>query len=132
MSYVLWTVSSIIAYIGGLVIILRVTPRLLYLKFDEGLFMGIAALCIFGALLVFGAIAVTFAIFNGNFAVRFLDFLFLLGILVATARTTLYSFRPRYRSGTIQSSRIVVGIYCLGLTLVSLFYILQLFVPNNG
>lgn len=129
MSYFLWTFASILAYIGGLIIILRVTPRLLYLKYDEGLFMGIAALCILGALLAFGAIGVTFGLFNGDIGVRFLDFLFLAGILVATGRTAWYSFRPRYSGRTLRSSSYMAGFYCLALALVALVYITQLFVP---
>lgn len=130
MSYILWTFASILAYIGGLIIILRVTPRLLYLKYDEGLFMGIAALCIFGALLAFGATAVTFGLFSGNFGVRFLDFLFLAGILIAAGRTALYSFRPRYGARVLRSSSYMAGFYSLALALVALFYIAQLFVPG--
>src|SRR5579885_1858869 len=129
MSYVLWTFASVLAYIGGLIIILRVTPRLLYLRYDEGLFMGIAALCIFGALLAFGAIAVTFGLFNGNFGARVLDFLFLIGILIAAGRTAWYSFRPRYGVSVLRSSSYMAGFYCLALALVALVYITQLFVP---
>lgn len=129
MSYILWTFASILAYIGGLIIILRVTPRLLYRRYDEGLFMGIAALCILGALLAFGAIAVTFGLFNGSIGVRFLDFLFLVGILIAAGRTALYSFRPRYGVSVLRSSSYMAGFYSLALALVALFYIVQLFVP---
>lgn len=131
MSYILWTFASILAYIGGLIIILRVTPRLLYLKYDEGLFMGIAALCILGALLAFGAIAVTFGLFNGDFGVRFLDFLFLAGILIAAGRTALYSFRPHYGVRVLRSSSYAAGFYSLALALVALFYIAQLFLPTR-
>src|SRR6185312_6777173 len=87
MSYFLWTLGSIVAYVGGLMIILRVTPRLLQRKFDEGLFMGMAALNVLGALLIFSAVVITLAIFSGALAVRVLDFLLLLGVLILAGRT---------------------------------------------
>ena len=65
MQPVVWTVIGLIAYIGGLAIILTMTPRLLKLRFDEGLFMGIAAADVFGGLLAFAPVGLTFALFNG-------------------------------------------------------------------
>lgn len=127
MSYFLWTLGSIVAYVGGVMIILRVTPRLLQRKFDEGLFMGIAALDVLGALLVFSAVVITLAVFSGALAIRILDFLLLLGILVIAARTALSSFRPRIEAGTFLSSRVIAGIYCLALAVAAFSYIVLLF-----
>jgi hypothetical protein len=127
MSYFLWTLGSIVAYIGGLMIILRVTPRLLQRKFDEGLFMGMAALDVLGAILVFSAVVITLAVFSGAIAVRALDFLLLLGVLIIAGRTALSSFRPRIETGTFLSSRVIAGMYCLALAIAAFSYIVLLF-----
>jgi hypothetical protein len=129
MQPVLWLLLSIIAYIIGLVVIVKVTPRLLSLAYDEGLFMGIAAAAILGALLAFGAIALTYAMFNGTLAIKILNFILLLGIMIMTARMSLYSFKAQLMiSGTLRSSRIAVGSYYLLLAAAALFSIVQLFI----
>ncbi|HLI88930.1 MAG TPA: hypothetical protein VKV37_09580 [Ktedonobacteraceae bacterium] len=129
MQPVLLLLLSIIAYIIGLVIIVKVTPRLLSLSYDEGLFMGIAAAAILGALLAFGAIAITYAMFNGTLAIKILNFILLLGIMMMTARMSLYSFRAQHMTpGTLRSSRIAVGSYYLLLAAAALFSIVQLFI----
>src|SRR5260370_9299003 len=104
MQPVVWTVIGLIAYIGGLAIILTMTPRLLKLRFDEGLFMGIAAADVFGGLLAFAPVGLTFALFNGAFGIRVLDFLLLGGIFVVALRIALRSFRPRYMAGPFQTT----------------------------
>jgi len=119
---------SIVGYVGGLVIIIRVTPRLLSHTFDEMFFMGGAALDILGGLLAFGAIVLTFAMFNGAFPIRALDFLLLIGILVITARTALYCIRPRV--GVTAVSRVLAGGYGFFLAAASVFYIVQLFISR--
>jgi hypothetical protein len=129
MSYFLWIVGSLIAYIGGLVVILRVTPRLLASSYDEGLFMGIAALDILGALLAFGAVVITFALFNGAIGVRVLDFLFLFGILLVGLRMAWMSYRPRLMARTFYTSRIITGVYCLCLAIAAIYYIIRMFTP---
>ena len=128
MPYVLWTLASLIAYVGGLFLILRVTPRLLVRSYDEGLFMGIAALDILGALLAFGGVVILYALFNAALAIKVLNFFLLLGILAVTIRMALFSFRPRGLADTIQVSRILAGGFCLFLAAAAVFYIVQLFV----
>jgi hypothetical protein len=129
MQPVLWLLLSIIAYIIGLIVIVKVTPRLLSLSYDEGLFMGIAAAAILGALLAFGAIAITFALFNGTLAIKVLNFILLLGIMIMAGRMSLFSFRARLMmTSTLRSSRIAVGSYYLLLALAALFSIVQLFI----
>lgn len=128
MSYFLWVVGSLIAYIGGLVIIWQVTPRLLGRSFDEGLFMAIAALDIVGALLAFGAFVVTFLLFNGAIGIRIMDFLLLVGILLLSVRMAWFSFRPRSLANTVRVSRVIAGVYCLCLALAALYCIMQMFV----
>src|SRR5256885_6878207 len=54
----------------ALPILVKVTPLLLSRPYDEGLFMAIAAGDVFGGLFVFGAVALTFALFSGSFAIR--------------------------------------------------------------
>src|SRR5579863_3419773 len=82
MPFALWTLLSLVVYVGGLVILVWVTPHLLVRSSDEGLFMGIAAADIFGGMLAFGAVTITFGIFSGNFGSRVLDFFLLIGILI--------------------------------------------------
>jgi len=130
MQYVLWTLCCLVAYVGGLMIIARVTPRLLARKFDEGWFMGIAALDILGALLAFGAVFVLFALFNGALATRILDFFLLIGLGGIAGRMSLYSFRGAIKTHEVQSSRIIAGTFCAFLVFSALFYMFQLFVSK--
>jgi hypothetical protein len=128
MQPVLWLLLSIIAYIIGLVVVVKVTPQLLSRSYDEGLFMAIAAAAIVGALLAFGAIVITFALFNGTLAIKVLNFFLLLGILIMTVRMSLFSFKAqRMIAGTLRSSRIAVGSYYLLLAIAAVFSIVQLF-----
>ncbi len=131
MQSVLWTFASLIAYIAGLVIIARLTPLLLLRNFDELAFMGIAAAEVVGGILSFGAVVVTFSEFNGVFAIRVLDLLLLVGILIIGVRMSLRSFRPRIVAGTFRVSRILAGTYCLLLSAAALYYILLLFTPSG-
>jgi len=113
MQYFLWTLASLIGYVGGLVILTIVTPRLLRLSYDEGLFMGIAALDVVAALLAFGAVAISYAVYSGDVAVKGLDFFLLLGIIIVTARLSWRCFRSRRFKGANPVSRILAGVYCL-------------------
>lgn len=130
MSDILWTLASLVAYIGGLIILVKVTPLLLTRSYDEGMFMAIAAGDVFGGLFVFGAVTLTFALFSGSFAIRVLDFLLLLGIIIVSARLSYISFRSsmlrKYRA-----SSIVAGSYCLLLVLAALYYLILLFTPTQ-
>ncbi|MBE3558795.1 MAG: hypothetical protein IMW89_06155 [Ktedonobacteraceae bacterium] len=128
MVYVIWTVVSIAAYIIGLFIIWTTMPRLLVHSYDEGSFMGFAALAILGAILVFGAVAITFAVFSGAFGIRVLDFIFLVGIFLVGMASALKSFRPAILVRTHRSSRIMAGVFCLCLATASLYYVVQIFV----
>jgi hypothetical protein len=130
MSYFLWVIGSLIAYIGGLVIIWQVTPRLLGRSYDEGLFMAIAALDIVGALLAFGAVVVTFALFNGAIGIRIMDFILLVGILFLGVRLALFSFRSSLMIHTVRVSRFIAGTYCLCLAVAALYYMVQMFIPS--
>ena len=80
-----------VAFIGGIIIIARVTPRLLPYRFDEGYFMALAALDILGAILAFGAVAILFFAFNGSLPIRILDFFLSLAILGIGVRTLMSS-----------------------------------------
>jgi hypothetical protein len=130
MSYVLWTLLSLVAYIGGLVILVRVTPMLPSRSFDEGFFMGLAAVDIIGAVLAFGAVFITFAVFTGSLPIRILDFLLLAGILIIAVRLTFQCLRPRVTSGTFPVSRVLAGSYGLFLVLAAFFSITQLFISK--
>ena len=110
MQYVLWVIISLVAYAAGVVVLLRVTPMLLHRQYDEGLFMGIAALDILGAFLAFGGIIIPLLLFSGALGVRILDIILLLGILLVAARLARNSFQTRVGAGTFSSSRIIAGL----------------------
>lgn len=130
MQHVIWTLIGLVAYICGLVIIVAVTPRLWRLRFDEGLFMATAAADVLGGILVFAPIGITFALFNGTFGIKALDFLLLVGIFIVGLRMSLRSFRTRYKGGTFQLSRIIVGSYSLLLVAAAVYSIVLLFVSS--
>jgi hypothetical protein len=130
MQYVLWTLCCLVAYVGGLVIIARVTPRLLAWRFDEGWFMGIAALDILGALLSLGAAFVLYALFNGAVGIRVLDAFLLVAFSLIVGRLALYCFRGAISTKFVQSSRIIAGIFCTFLVFSAIFYIIQIFVAK--
>jgi hypothetical protein len=126
MSNIVWVLFSIVAYIGGLYLMLRTTPMLLARSYDEGLFMVIAAGDILGAILAFGGIVVIFAAFNGSTLVKVISVILLLGVLLITGRLALFSLRPRYVAGTNKVSRIITGIYCICLVISSVYYMVQM------
>lgn len=130
MQHVIWTLIGLVAYICGLVIIVAVTPQLWRLRFDEGLFMAIAAADVLGGILAFAPIGITFALFNGTFGIKALDFLLLVGIFIVGLRMSLRSFRTRYKGGTFQLSRILVGSYSLLLVAAAVYSIVLLFVSS--
>ncbi|GAC1434121.1 MAG: hypothetical protein PVS3B3_06870 [Ktedonobacteraceae bacterium] len=128
MQYVLWVITSLIAYIAGVYILLRVTPMLLHRQYDEGFFMGIAALDILAALLAFGGIIIPLLLFSGSIGIRIFAVLLLLGILFVAIRLANRSLRPRITSGTFRTSRIIAGSYSIFLILASLYYLVQIFI----
>ena len=131
MSNVLWIVVSLVAYIGGLIAIVRVTPQLLSRSFDEFGFMWVAALDILGAILALGAVVMILSISNGAPPGKILNFLLLIGVIVVAVRTSLSSFRPHVLAGTFRVSRILAGSFCLLLAAAAVFYIVQLFATSD-
>jgi hypothetical protein len=127
MPYVLWTLASFITYAGGLIIIMRITPKLLSRSFDELWFMGFAVIDIIGAILAFGAVVVTYSLFSANFAVKVLDFLLLAGIVFVAGRTSFACFRAGAGAKTLPVSRITATGYGFFLVLAALYYMAQLF-----
>ena len=123
MSPVPLTIVSIIAYIGGIILLLWITPQILSHRYDEGFFMLFAAADIFGGLLVFGAVGVTFALFNGVGAVRVFDFFLLAIIIGISLRLAFRSFRPRSRAGMERISGVLVGSYFMLLVVAALYAI---------
>jgi len=132
MLFVLGTLASLVAYAGGLFIVIKVTPLLLSRRYDEGLFMGIAAMDILGSILSFAAVMVSFALLNGtqNIVTRVFDTVLLVGIFLIAVRMSMRSFRPRITTGTFLVSRILAGSFCLLLTLAALYAIVLLFFPT--
>ena len=131
MQYVLWIIVSLIAYVAGVYILLRVTPMLLHRQYDEGFFMGIAALDIVGALLAFGGVIIPLLLFSGSLGIRIFAVLFLLGILFVAVRLTLRSLRPRMTTDTFLISRIIAGTYSIFLVLASLYCLVLIFIPSR-
>jgi hypothetical protein len=129
MLYVLWTLACLCAYAGGVVILVKVTPLLLSHTFDEGFFMAVAAADVFGGMFVFGAVAVTFALFSGTFSIKLLDFFLLLGIIIVAFRLSYRCFRLRKAVKVHLVSSIVAGTYTLFLGLAASLYLVLLFVP---
>lgn len=127
MPYVLWTLASFIAYAGGLIVIMRITPRLMARSFDELWFTGFAVIDIIGAILAFGAVVITYSLFSANFAVKVLDFLLLVGIAFVAGRTSFTCFRTGAGAKTSPVSRVTATGYGLFLVLAALYYIAQLF-----
>jgi hypothetical protein len=127
MPFFLWTLASLVAYAIGLVLVIRVTPLLLLRNYDGGLFMGIAALDLMGGMLAFSAIVVTLAVFNGEIAIRAMDFLLLLGILFVAGRMSLRSFRSQRLVDRVPLSCILAGTYGVLLSLAALYYMVLLF-----
>ncbi len=132
MVFILGTLASLVAYAGGLVIVTKFTPQLFSRSFDEGLFVGIAAIDVMGGILVFGAVAVIFGLLNGtvNLGTRVLDFLLLVGIFIIAARMSFRSFGTRNRAGTFLVSRVIAGIYSILLAAASIYAIILLFSPS--
>lgn len=127
------TVLSLIGYIAGLVILVKVTPALVKRSYDEALFIVIAAAAIAGIMLAFSAVGVTYSVFSGSLVVRSLDALLLLILFIVVIRTSLSAFRPRYGIGigTYSLSRIMVGSFFLIVALAALCLLVLLFVPAS-
>src|SRR5438445_8528228 len=117
MSNLFWTLACLCAYIGGLIVLVRVTPLLLIRRYDEGYFMAIAAADVFGGMFVFGAVAITFALFSGTFAIRLLDFFLLLGIVIVAFGLSYKCFRSPSTIKADPVSSVVVSGYALFLGL---------------
>jgi hypothetical protein len=124
----LWTLASLVAYIVGLVLIVKVTSRLLFCSYDDVRFLGFAMLDVFGALLVFGSIALSLFVYNVTIPIRTLNFILLVVVILVTGRTALSCFRA-YRQGVQPLSRYGAGIFCLSLSLAAIYCIIQLFTP---
>jgi hypothetical protein len=119
---------SILAYIAGLVIIGKITPKLLALGFDDGLFTALAALDILGGLLAFGAIVLSLSAFNSTIAIKIVDFFLLAGIFWLSLRLALRSLRRLGKySSALRFSHILAGVYCLFLVGAAIFAIVQFF-----
>ena len=82
MQPVVWTLIGLVAYVCGLVIVVTMVPRLWKFNFDEWMFMGFAVVVVSGGIMAFIPLGITFALFNGSFEVKIIDFLLLVGIFV--------------------------------------------------
>ncbi|HET9922162.1 MAG TPA: hypothetical protein VFQ30_20190, partial [Ktedonobacteraceae bacterium] len=129
MQPLLWTLLCLVAYAGGLVIILKMTPMLFAYEYYEGMFLGVAAADIVGGMLAFGAMVITFGLFSGAFGIRVLDFALLVGIFIVGVSMVRRCLHPRVMN-THLPSRISAGIYCGLLALIAIVSIVLLFIPN--
>lgn len=127
------TLGCLVAFTAGLFLLIRIMPRLIKRAVDDALFIGVAALAILGAMLAFGSIGVTFAIFSGSIGVRIADALSLLVLGIVTLRTSINAFRPRYDSyqSANRISRLIVGCFFLLLTLAATVVLVLLFIPGQ-
>lgn len=128
MSGFLLTVLCLVSYGCGLVVLHKVTPMLLQRRFDDVFFMGLAAAIIIGSLLVFAPVGVTFAFFNNTFAVRTLDVILLLGIIIVVARIAYRCFRPGYSMQVVRLSGILAGSYYILVLGLAVYAIALMFV----
>lgn len=126
MQSFLEVLAGLVAYIGGLVLIVRATPRLLFRSYDEAWFMVFAVLDIFGAFLVFGGIVIPLFASNGNFGIKFLDFILFLVVTFITGGIALFCFRNNTQ-GVQRFSRYGAGSFCLFLAVAALYCIVALF-----
>jgi hypothetical protein len=126
MQSFLWTLASLVAYIVGLTLIVRVTPKLLFCAYDGVRFMGFAALDILGALLTFGSIVISLAAWNANIGIRSLIFVLLVIIILVTGSIALACLR-NHKRGVQQISRYAAVIFCLFLVWAALYEIVHLF-----
>jgi hypothetical protein len=129
MENIVVSLLSIFAYIVGLVLIWKITPRLLSHSFDELVFVGIATLDILGAGLAFGAIVVTLGLFNGSIAIKLIDLLLLVGIFAVSIRMASYCLRPGVKAFWL--SQWLAGAYCLFLVCAAGYYTIQLFIMGK-
>jgi hypothetical protein len=125
------TFGCTITYSAGLVLLVKIMPGLLKRAYDDALFIGVAALAILGAMLVFGSIGITFDIFSGTLFVRLFDALLLCILLLIALRTAMGAFRPRYGIGvgTYRVSRIMTGSFFLALACAAIYILVLLFIP---
>ncbi len=125
------TLCSLAAYVAGSIMLIKIAPVLIKRSFDELLFIGIAAVAILGAMLVFGAVGVIYFVFSGGLTVRGLDVFLLLFLLIMSLRISLTTFRPRYGIGigTRRFSRVLTGSFFLVLAVAALYVMVLLFQP---
>ena len=128
MSGFLLVVLCLAAYGGGLVVLRKVTPLLLKRRFDDVLFMGLAAVLILGSLLLFAHIGVMFAFFNSTTSVRIVDTILLLVMVIVVARITFRCFRPGYKMEVVRLSGILAGSYYLLVLGLAIYVIVLMFV----
>ena len=132
MSNILWILLSIIAYVGGLVIMWRTTPQILVRSYDEGMFMVIAAADIVGAILAFAAAVIIYALTPApTVAAKVVDTILLLGILFVSLRLSVFSFRPSPYLRANRISSILSGFFCIFLALASLYYLVSILFPAS-
>ncbi|HET8845713.1 MAG TPA: hypothetical protein VFN35_29870 [Ktedonobacteraceae bacterium] len=125
------TLISLVAYIIGLGLLVKIVPGLVKRSFDDALFIGVAAVAVFGAMLAFGAIGVTFSVFGGHPAVRVLDAILSIVLFIVALRTSFGAFRPRYGIGvgSYRASRIMTGSFFIFVAVAAIYVLVLLFKP---
>jgi hypothetical protein len=125
------TLASLVAYIIGLILLMRIAPALIKRSFDETFFIAVAAVAVLGAMLVFAAVGVTYTVFSGSLTVRGLDAFLLLILFIVTIRVSFSTFRPRYGIGigTDRVSRVLTGSFFLLVAIAALCVLVLLFSP---
>ncbi|HVU66898.1 MAG TPA: hypothetical protein VHD63_07215 [Ktedonobacteraceae bacterium] len=131
----IWLISlgCLVAFIAGIFLLVSIMPRLIKRAVDDALFIGVAAVAIFGAMLAFGSIGVTFAVFSGSIGVRIINAIMLIVLGVVTLRTALGAFRSRSYSNAQSDqrlTRLLVGSFFLLLAVTALALLVLLFIPS--
>jgi hypothetical protein len=131
MPTLLLIVVSLLAYVAGLVLVLKATPRLLVHHIDEGIFMGAAMVDVLAGILLFTAVATPLVVLTADtpqvIGGHILAFLLLVGILLVAGATALRCFR--WSPGSVALSRLLAGLYCLMLLVAALFCMVLMFLP---
>ena len=128
MSGFLLTVLCLASYVGGLLLLRRVTPMLLRSRFDDVFFMGLAAAVIIGSLLAFAPVGILFAFFNSTLTVRIFDVMLLLGIGIVALRIAYRCFRPGYTMEVVRLSGILAGSYYILVLGLAAYALVLMFV----
>ena len=124
----LGSLACLVAFIAGLLLIVQVTPKVLFRAYDDLWFMAFAALDLLGGMLLFGGIIISLFLLNDNIGIKALDFILLVVVFLVTGRLAFFCFGNQSR-GVHRLSRYAAGSFCVFLSLAALYCIVAIFKP---